>query len=79
MQKFEQHQLIEKFEQNVDSVFRKELVRLIKSYLGVCDFRHQMKRPVKDKEVLSKYWERFYCGKVYRYWGRTYWQLRKYI
>ena len=34
MQKFEQHQLIEKFEQNVDSVFRKELVRFLRSYLG---------------------------------------------
>ena len=34
MQKFEQHQIIEKFEQNVDSVFRKESVRLYKKLLG---------------------------------------------
>lgn len=29
MQKFEQHQLIEKFEKNIDTVFRQEFVRLI--------------------------------------------------
>ena len=34
MQKFEQHQLIEKFEKNIDSVFRQEFVRHYK-YTGV--------------------------------------------
>ena len=54
MQKFEQHQLIEKFEKNIDSVFRQEFVSHYKYTFGLIwedlDFHHRMKRPAKSQE-----------------------------
>ena len=68
MQKFEQHQIIEKFEKNIDSVFRQEFVRLINIrgslirlyHLEILiwedlDFHHRMKRPAKSQESTSQH------------------------